>query len=344
MIPVRIAHAEPWPGRLPNGNVAVSHVIVVLADDEGRRALPIRLPGRDASFWRLLRPPEEPGEQNPEEPKEEMTGRLLGAAGITVTAVNIVELGPEVTAARVEFAAPAGTRHLMTRLADGLAFAVITSAPIKVADPVMDRLAEPVSGRDLLGPFLRRERATPPPPRHPRYEPRNLDFADGLDTWRFDGSFRREPTGTHWDDYSRTTEDHRAILASSGPEPYGFAFLIQQIFADDYRGQTVVFRGELRATDVADQAGLVLRVLGAGRLSPPRWAEQDQQGHRRDPTSHFAPVSGSHDWTRHEVTARIPDDGATIAFGIFLTGRGRIELRNAELESPAGDEPAGRDR
>jgi hypothetical protein len=66
-------------------------------------------------------------------------------------------------------------------------------------------------------------------------------------------------------------------------------------------------------------------------FSPPRWAEQDQQSHRRDPANHLAPVSGSHDWTAHEVTAQIPDDGARIALGIFQTGRGRIELRNAEL-------------
>jgi RNA polymerase sigma-70 factor, ECF subfamily len=331
MIPVRIAHAEPWPGRQPNGNVRISHVIVVLADDERRRALPFRLPGRDGSFWRLLRRPEEGEEHDPEEPREEMTGRLLRTAGITVTAVNVVELGPGVTAARVEFGPPAGTRHATTRLADGLALAVITGAPLKVSAAVMDRLAEPVRGPDLLGPFLPGQPATagPGPHRHRRYEPRNLAFADGLDGWVLGGSFLREAAGAHKDDYSRAAVDHRAILASSGPEPYGFAFLIQQIFADDYRGQTIVFRGELRATDVADRAGIVLRVVNAGPLTPPHRAEQD---HRRDPRNHFAPVSGSHDWTRHEVTAQIPADAAVISFGIFLTGRGRIELRDAELE------------
>ena len=38
------------------------------------------------------------------------------------------------------------------------------------------------------------------------------------------------------------------------PEPYGFAALRQAVFADDYRGGTIAFRAELRATEVADQA------------------------------------------------------------------------------------------
>jgi hypothetical protein len=31
------------------------------------------------------------------------------------------------------------------------------------------------------------------------------------------------------------------------------------------------------------------------------------------------------------VTARVPDDANTLVFGIFLSGRGRIEMRNTEL-------------
>jgi RNA polymerase sigma factor (sigma-70 family) len=340
MIAVRMAHAEPWPGRQPDGNMSLSHVVVVLADDDGHRALPIRLPARDSSFWRLLSPPEEPGEQdpgeqNPEEWPERMTGRLLAAAGITVTTVSIIELGPDVIAARVEFIAPAGTRrHVTTRLADGLAFAVITAAQLQVADPLMGRLAEPVRGQDLLGSFLSRQRAAALTGTHRRYEPRNLAFTDDLAAWRLGGSFLREPTGTHWDDYSCVAEDHRVILAAAKPEPFGFAFLIQEIFADDYRDQTVIFRADLRITDVAERAGLLLRVIRDGQL---RAAGAAGQNPRRDPANHFTPGSGARDWTRLEVTAHIPGDGAVIGFGIYLAGRGRIELRNAELQTHPGE-------
>ena len=54
---------------------------------------------------------------------EELTARLLTAAGITVATVDIDELGPEVTAARIELGTPTGTRQVVGRLADGLALA-----------------------------------------------------------------------------------------------------------------------------------------------------------------------------------------------------------------------------
>lgn len=50
------------------------------------------------------------------------------------------------------------------------------------------------------------------------------------------------------------------ILTAAVPGPAGFAVLGQEIEPDDYRGRAVTFRGDLRTTDVADRAGLVLRI------------------------------------------------------------------------------------
>jgi len=95
-----LRHADPWPGRRPDGGMSVRRVLVVLTDDAGHRALPIRLSGRDGGFWRLLAGPEDRDEVVPEDRAEEMTGQLLDAAGITVTAVTVTEMGPAVTATR----------------------------------------------------------------------------------------------------------------------------------------------------------------------------------------------------------------------------------------------------
>jgi RNA polymerase sigma-70 factor (ECF subfamily) len=317
MTAVRIAHADPSPGRTPVG-------LVVLADDAGHRALPVRLPAA-GPFWRLLGRPGGRDQDHPDDDAGQMTGHLLHAAGIAVTAVTVTDLGPAVTAARVDIAVPGGTRQITTRLADGLALAVITGAPLAVDDPVMDRLAEPVTGPDPLSPFRSRPQAPLGPPEHTRFEPRNLAFTDGLHRWQLDGTFLRQVTGPHDQDYSCTTEDGRAILAAAVPEPAGFAVLGQEIEPDDYRGRAVTFRGDLRTTDVADRAGLVLRIPRQGhRPAPPDpW---------HDPENHFAPVTGTRDWTRHEVTAQVPADAISIIFGVFLNGRGQIELRNPQLD------------
>jgi RNA polymerase sigma-70 factor (ECF subfamily) len=330
MTAVRIAHADPWPGRRPDGRMSVVQVLVVLAetvpddtglDNKGRqRVLPVRLPGRVGGFWRLLARPEDRDEVVPEDHAEEMTGRLLDAAGITVTAVTVTELGPGVTAARVDIAGPGGTRQVTTGLADGLALAVITGAPLAVDGPVMDRLAEPVTGPDLLSPF--RGRMQEDFGQSPRFEPRNLAFTDGLHHWRL--------VGPHLLDYSCTTEDGRAILTAAVPEPAAFAFLNQETYAEDYHDRTVTFRGDLRTTDVTGRAGLLLRVT-SNRPAP-------RQPPLQDPANHFAFVTGTGDWTRHEVTAQIPPDANYIFFGVFLTGRGQIELRNPELQPHPADQ------
>ena len=320
MTAVRIAHADPWPERQPVGLVVLADTVP--AEDGGYRALPIRLPA--LAVWRLLARPDDSDQERPDDDAGQMTGQLLQAAGITVTAVTVTDLGPAVTATRVGIAVPGGTRQVTTRLADGLALAVITGAPLAVDDPVMDRLAEPVTGPDPLGPFRSRQQASPGPPEHTRFEPRNLAFTDGLRRWQLDGTFLRQ-AGFHDQDYSCTTEDGRVILTASVPRPAGFASLSQEIEPDDYRGRAVTLRGDLRTTDVADRAGLVLRIPRQGRrpAPPDPW---------HDPENQFAPVTGTRDWTRHEVTAQVPADAISIIFGFFLNGRGQIELRNPQLD------------
>jgi len=332
MTAVRIVLADPWPQGQPVG-------LVVLADtapagNGGHRVLPIRLPARDSRFWRLLARPDGRDQEHQEDDPGQMTGRLLDAAGITVTAVTVTDLGPAVTATRVDIAVPGGTRQVTTRLAEGLALAVITGAPLAVDDPVMDRLAEPVTGPDPLSPFRSRPQAPFRPPGHTRFEPRNLAFTDGLHGWQLDGTFLRQ-AGFHDQDYSCTAEDGRVILAATEPEPAGFAVLGQEIEPDDYRGRAVTFRADLRATDVADRAGLVLRIPRQGRrpAPPDPW---------HDPENHFAPVSGTSDWTRREVTAQVPADAISIIFGVFLNGGRQIELRNAELDPHPAPNGSGR--
>ena len=315
MTTVRIAHADPvfW---ITNPET----VLVVLADDAGHRALPVRLPRHDA---RLFSGTTDRGGELGDDQHEETTGRLLQAAGVTLTGVTVTDLGPGVTATRIGVGGPGGTRPVTASLADGLNLAVLTGAPLAVDDPVMDRLARPVTGPDLPSQF--RSQETPPRVLRRRFEPRNMAFTDGLDYWQFGGTFLRQGTGS---DYSATTEDGQAILAAAVPEPAGFAFLAQEIEPDDYRGRTVTFRGELRTAQADGRAGLVLRVTSPGHARPPRAGSPDP---RDDPANHIDIATGTGAWTQHEVTAQIPPDASLITFGVFLNGGGQLEFRQPAL-------------
>jgi hypothetical protein len=340
---LRIAHAEPRPGRLANGAFQTRGYLVVLADDAGHRAVPIWMPGA-GDLADLLELPA--GQIMTDAVPAGLTTRLLGAARARVTGVDIdltqagaAELTPEVTVARIGLAGPAGTRQVTADLALGLALAAAAGAPVRLADAVLDRLAVPVPGDDLLTPFL--DRVPPVPTRpgrnrwplatldglRPRYQPRNLDFAGGLDRWNLDSWPGPDP-GTDPDpdpadgkqDYAAAAEGPSAVLSSAVPRPAGSAALVQVIYADDYRGAPVTFSGEIRVDALTGQAGLRLEILR-------NWWESE--GPRED---HGLTIASRHrDWTRYEITVNIPADADLIRFGTALTGPGRIALRNPDL-------------
>jgi len=346
---VRIAHAEPRPGKLANGGFQTLGWLVVLADDAGRRAVPVWLrgePGAD-DLAELIEVAARPTEEiltagTP----EELTARLLHAAGASVTGVDIdvtgadtAELSPEASVARIRLSGHAGSREVPVSLSLGLAMAAAAGAPVRLADGVMDRVAVPIPGHDLLGPLLHH---VPPhaqvpsghglagwpvavlPGQRPRFAPRNLDFADGLDRWDLECGSRRETDPPEPRDYSAAADGASAVLSSAAPRPAGSAALIQSIFADDYRGATITFRGEIRTEPGTEQAGLCLEILR-------HWW---RTGRPRE--DHGITLAGGHPgWPGHEVTALIPEDADVIRFGITLTGTGSIALRQPELRVAA---------
>jgi hypothetical protein len=340
MATVRVAHAEPLPGKLPNGEFLTHGHLVVLADEAGNRAVPIWVRGGTEpgveDLARLVelrdRPPEEAVSAAV---PEELTTRLLGVAGATVTGVDLDvtaadagALDPEVTVARVELSGRSGIRHVAASLGLGLAIAVTAGAPIRMPDAVLDRLGASVTG-DLITPFLDR---VPPagrepfmPGRRPRYEPLNMDFADGLDRWTFVGGL------DHWnhevpDGYTAGVEGQSATLSSAAAQPAGSALLLQEIYAEDYRGAAVTFSGEIRTGPRTEQAGLRLLV---SRYPPDGWRGEPLREDRSDT------ASGPTGWTRHEITALVPGDANMIAFGLELTGPGLAALRNPGLRRAA---------
>jgi hypothetical protein len=347
MTTVRIAQAEPRPGKLENGGFQTLGWLVVLADDVGHRAVPVWLRGQPGSddladlIEAAARPDEEIVTAGA---PQELTARLLHAAGASVTGVDIdvtgadtEELSPQTSVARIGLSGHAGTREVSAALGLGLAMAAAAGAPVRLADEVMDRVAVPIPGDDLLGPLLGH---VPPlaqvspghapagwavgilPGQRPRFEPRNLDFADGLDRWDLECGSRREADPAGPQDYSAAADGQSAVLSSAAPRPAGSAALVQSLFADDYRGATVTFRGEIRTGPGTEQAGLRLEILR-------HWW---RNGRPRE--DHGTTLAGGHpDWAGHEITTLIPDDADIIRFGVMLTGTGSIALRNPELST-----------
>jgi RNA polymerase sigma factor (sigma-70 family) len=345
MTSVRIARAEHRPARARQQQGRVPSYLVVLADDAGGRELPIWLLEFDG--WRLKNLIERDETRSAEATAADLlTAELLREAGAQVSGVDIGELGPEVTAARIGLAGPGGPQQVTARLAEGLAIAIAAGAPLRVADAVMDRLGrpsapgggEPVQAADpslppsapargpaVAGPGV--PGPAGPRRRRPRFEPRNLAFDGGLDGWTFLGSFTEHASESHWHDYSCVAENGSAVISSAVPEPAGFAALGQELFSDDYRGAMLTFRAEFRTADAPGRAGLFLRVNEGQPIRGPM-TDRSVFG---DPDNNIVSIPASPGWARHEASARVPDDSDAFVFGVFLAGAGRIEVRNAEL-------------
>jgi hypothetical protein len=329
--------------------------LIVLADDAGHRAVPVWLLHGDraggGSLPQLVDQPD--GVTVTAGVPEELGARLLRAAGATVTGVGIEmtkadagELTAETAVARIEVGGRAGSRQVTARLGLGLAVAAATGAPVRLDGTVLDRLAVPVPGDDPIGPILdrlppgrrlteRRAAAAAGGPgtgtrARPRFEPRNLAFADGLDRWQLGFAVPGETGQPGERDYASAAEGGTAILSAAVQEPAGSAALLQTIFADDYRGGPVVFSGEIRTEAVTQRAGLRLEILPRAR--PVKGERDDSEwGVRSEHEQRCAAVSGSSDWARQEVIALVPDDAELIRFGITLTGPGLVALRSPEL-------------
>ena len=199
----------------------------------------------------------------------------------------------------------------------------------------MERLAVPVAGEDLLTPFLDHvppyARALPGhglagwpmgtlPGKRPRFEPRNLDFADGLDRWDLDSGLGLTTAPWQQEDYSACAGGQSAVLSSAVARPAGSAALVQTIFADDYRGAAVVFHGETRSASLTGQAGVRLEILR-------QWWRTGRASEDYD-----VPVLGGSEWTKHEISAPIPRRPPTSSgSALHWAGPGHVALRNPGL-------------
>ena len=76
----------------------------------------------------------------------------------------------------------------------------------------------------------------------------------------------------------------------------------QEVFADDYRGATVVFRGEFRTGDGPGRAGLFLRVNEGRSIRGP----MTDDAVFADPDNNIVTIAGDRDWTSHEVRRGSP--------------------------------------
>jgi hypothetical protein len=92
----------------------------------------------------------------------------------------------------------------------------------------------------------------------------------------------------------------------------GFGTLMQTFKADKFRGKRLRLTGFVKSSNVADWAGLWVRVDGAEKTGQAFDNMMDRK------------IEGTTAWTKYSVILDVPEDAAAIAFGLLMAGKGQV--------------------
>jgi hypothetical protein len=117
-----------------------------------------------------------------------------------------------------------------------------------------------------------------------------------------------------------------AFLKAKQSAMEGFGTLMQEFGASRYAGKRVRLRASVKAEEVADWAGLWMRVdKGSTMVSFDNMMDR--------------PIKGTTTWQNYEVILDVPQDATGIAFGILLNKSGSVWLNSVKFESVGSDVP-----
>ena len=112
-----------------------------------------------------------------------------------------------------------------------------------------------------------------------------------------------------------------ATLKSIEQTITGFGTLMQECKADKYAGKRIKMSGSMKSSNVANWAGLWLRVDQAGSMEPLAFDNMQDR-----------PVKGTSGWTKYEIVLDVPSNASILAYGALLSGTGQIWFDNITFE------------
>lgn len=115
--------------------------------------------------------------------------------------------------------------------------------------------------------------------------------------------------------------NNAATIKSIDKQIEGFGTLMQQCMPDKYLGKKIKMTAFVKTENVANWAGLWLRVDQKGTNQPLSF---DNMGNR--------PIKGTTNWTKYEIVLDVPNNASLIAYGALIDGTGQIWFDNITFE------------
>lgn len=124
-----------------------------------------------------------------------------------------------------------------------------------------------------------------------------------------------------------TRGSNAKYLRAKSESEEGWASLMQQFSANDYRGKRVRFHAMVRTRDIGKWAGLWMRVDRPGPEVSAFYNSQDK------------PIKGTTGWQERSVVLDVAPDASVISFGVIGAGKGTVLIDDLKIEVVGRDVP-----
>jgi hypothetical protein len=124
--------------------------------------------------------------------------------------------------------------------------------------------------------------------------------------------------------YSDSIEKHngRNVSTIKAIKPIEFATILNSVKPQKSIGQRIKYTAWVRSKDVANWAGLWLRIDPADPMRSPNLGF-DNMSNR--------PIKGTKEWTKYEIVLDVPEGAASIVYGALLDGNGQIWVDSMDI-------------
>ena len=125
--------------------------------------------------------------------------------------------------------------------------------------------------------------------------------------------------------YSDSVEKHNGHNVSTikAVNPVSFATILNNLTPQKCIGQRIKYTAWVRCKDVANWAGLWLRIDPSDPRHNPNLGFDNM---------HNRPIKGTADWTKYEIVMDVPEGAANVVYGALLDGGGQIWIDSIEVK------------
>lgn len=151
-------------------------------------------------------------------------------------------------------------------------------------------------------------------------------YSQKIDGWFKAGS---KPESYEWGKADEKYNEGTAYyLKSIEPAIDGFGTIMTYVMPEQYSGKRIRLTGYVKNESLTGWAGMWMRVDGTDKNKSLAFDNMSKR-----------PITGTSDWTKHEIVLDVAPEAIGIAYGFLVNGTGNAWFSGFKLETVGNDVP-----